>query len=251
MKKNIFIYLFIFVFIIFYSCQNKDNKLLKIIFLNDTLTSLAGQQPQLDIYTKEYAKKSQNILRFKIVNQTQQNYMFININKKSFPYKNYQIDFDNLIIKDADGTIAKKHFTTASKRIGFENVFYDNPALDSLRYLCDKEIIENLKKNAYKDSMWIRKSLYVQEHLVFLPAGETKYFETHVNLPYNFIPHSFYEAITLDKNKRYSAYLQFVSDTTNIFEYLPWDIKQTIKENNYVFFTDTLRSNWVPIKFVE
>jgi len=250
MKKQKFNYLIIFLFIIFFSCK-KNNKSLQIIFLNDTLTSFGGQRPELDIYSREYAEKSQNIIRFKIINSTQHNYMFININKISFPYKNYQVDFDNLIIKDASGNIAKKHFTSTSKRIGFENVFYDEPALDSLRYMCDKEVIGNFIKNGYKDSIWIRKSLYVQEYLIFLPAGETKYFETHVNLPYNFIPYSFYEAITLDRNKKYSAYLQFVSDTTNINEYLPWDIKQTIKENNYVFYTDTLRSNWVPIKFVE
>jgi len=258
--KKLFVISLIFAF--FSYCARKNNNIsepdIELFLLNDSIVYFCPKGDKgscsynADYYfympkRKIYKKKSFNRLRFKITNNTPANYVLGGL-AKNFGLNNDRFQFNSLVNFELQDI-------TNSKVKSFQPAFF--PEITPVGWqqlrIADSVYLYGYKK-LYpandKGFLSIRKQLV--ETTVLLPAHSSLYFETFINLPLNDPAVFVSEDILLEKNKPYQMRLKFTTiDTTRLKRFLPWNIKQTIKENNYVFYTDILRSNWVPVKFVE
>ena len=198
----------------------------------------------LDDNYNNYFLKSKNIIKFKISNFSKNNYIIniscntdINIQDDSFPNKNYGLNLNNLnIINNNTNKLLQPHDAFVSEVLS-------SPKNHSISF--------NQKLN-YTDTKWNVKNEIISDKIIELAAGEIKYFETIVNLPYNKPSNGSFQSYILSSTEDYSASMKFCSNTTNIKKYLTWSQLKNIEENNYKLFHGTITSeNSVPIVFVD
>ena len=248
MKKTIIFLLFIIV-----SCssnQQKDD--LELTILNKELKAYCTDNycTKKAMYSKnnyeKYFEKSKNILRFKIVNNSKDNYLISTycINQycsgeKTFPNKRFGLDLHNLQIMD--------EVSTEVVTVGY--TFVD--IIQELPSFIDSLYVKNYNKNGYYDEKWIKKNIYLSEKFIKIPSGKTAFFETHVNIPYNKPSLGSLQSVKLSKNNKYSVSMVFDIDSIDIRGYLTWSQRKNLEENDYQIYHGKLGSNNIPLVFVE
>ncbi len=248
MKKILIILL-----IITTSCNsNQQKEDLELIILNKNLKSYCADNnctPTV-MYSKnnyeKYYKKSNNILKFKIVNNSKNNYLISTYcvnqycsEEESFPNKRFGLDLHNLQIMDE---VSREVVT-----VGFSFV----TTIPGLPSFIDSLYIKNYNKNGYYNEKWIRKNIYLSEKFIKIPSGKTAFFETHVNIPFNKPSLGSLQTVKLSKKNKYSVSMIFNIDSTDIRGYLTWSQQKNLEENDYQIYHGTIKSNTVPLIFVE
>jgi len=237
--------------LILYSCQQKEEGNLTILNLNNNLKAycIDDECSKDALYLNEnyanFFKKSNNIVRFKIINNTSNNYFLkiSNINnplfeEQSFPNILYGLDLKNLqIINDSTKEVIKS-YSMLNQEV---NITKDK----------DSTLLKMYNKLGYiNNNDWITINKNLSKRIILIPSKQSIFFETAVNLPFNRPYRSVSQGILLNKKNKYSAQVILYSDTTNIKKYLTWSQLKNIEENNYKLFHGTITSeNSVPIVF--
>jgi hypothetical protein len=236
--------------VICYSCKNNSKNDIELGFLNKNLKAycIKGDCTYKAAYNFEnYKKKSVNKVRFKIKNNSHNNY-YINtycINEyatkgctyqESFPDVSFGLSLNNLLIRDNNKIITSDYIFQKELFIETECSNYN----DSL-------LFKRYHSLGYKNDAQNYINYNVTKNLIKIRAGETLYFETYINLPFNNS-----QFVKLSPDKKYTASLTFYADTTNLKKVLTWAQLKDIEENNYKLYQGTITStNSIPIVFVE
>jgi hypothetical protein len=260
MKNWNFKYLIIFI-MFFCSCEKDKKNDLEIKILNENINCVENLN-NYELYNKSlkfdkrYIEKSINIVKYQIKNNSEKKYLIIldqssfenlHINDTLFRNKYILNNSLNLVLSDglknANCHLSRLHFDGKNSKNHNFNIYYN--LKDSIK--CEIGNYLNGQKSFYEN---IKTFDIVNNYKVIYP-GETKYFSTLVNLPisnyrYSTLPFAF----KLDKKTNYKASI-FLSNNKNItYKNLPSDIRKEVKENNYIIFDGTIKSNKVPVKMV-
>jgi hypothetical protein len=115
---------------------------------------------------------------------------------------------------------------------------------DSLKY--------EMSNTYLKEKVSIDKlSFYREMSYIVIHPGETKYFTYYRTLPVytqNFDSHYMY---FLNPNEKYYCELSLYNDSEALKKYLTINQSKEINDNNYVLFNGVIKSNRIPIKFVD
>ena len=249
MKKTIIFLLFVIV-----SCSSNQQKNdLELTILNKELKAYCTDDycTKEAVYSKNnyelYFEKSNNIIRFKITNNSNKNYLISTYcvnrhcsERKSFPNRRFGLDLHHLqITNEANKEIITMYDTFGCMVTGLPNF------IDSL-------YVKNYNKNGIYDEKWIKNNIYLSEKIIIIPSNETKYFETHVNIPFNEPSLGLLQSVILSKSNKYSVSMIFDIDSIGVRGSLTWSQLKNIKENDYQIYHGTLKSiNSVPLKFID
>ncbi len=240
MKKKIT--LFVLFCIILLSCNSnlkKDD--LELVILSDKLNAFCADSdgnicnPEWRSDKPDYDSISNSTLRFKILNRSKYNYMI-----NSFYF------FSKIKQGKASLNILSIQENETKKVLEIRESFLHGNWKEPLYF-------NDYKKNGYASLgyLWIDRNRVIAETNIKIAAGETIFFETHLNIPVN-KTRFLIEGVKLNKDKKYSATLKLKCDTTNIKKHLTWSQLKNIEENNYKLFNGTIISeNSVPIEFVD
>ena len=232
-----------------FSCTEK--KSIELTILNNSLNVYKPKDTthgRITISKEDYKKKANNIIQFKIENNTSETYLLISSNKTNlyFPETFKSLGFENLVFFDENGEYPGVVNTSASGK----ELFYD--------YLTFSDIV---KKDYYngigysnKSNSWINTNENIVKSTIKIHPGETLYFET-----YTFLPYKWNEltgdlgGIDFDYDKKYCSKLEFnFFELNEIKDFLTDIQKDEIKKNNYRVFSGKLTSkNQVPVEFIE
>ncbi len=226
------------------SCINPEDKELEIELLNKKFyTSHINED-----FSKSL-KKVDNIVRFRIKNNTDKNYL-LNLycfndfrkgcsNQNSFPQEYCGLDMNNLIIRE----IKKK------KPLKVVEFFGDEPIVIIKNESFTDSIINNkLNLMGYTDEKWNYSNRHLSNNIIYIKAREIKYFETYLSLPISKENSQYIRPLI---SEDYEAFLFFNSDSTDVKKYLNWYQVKNIIDNKYIFYHGLLESNSIPVSFKE
>jgi len=247
MKRLIFILLYTFLI----SCNHRVDEEVTLELLNDKLYSYDYDAVKFNqeeiIYDSTYVKKSLNIVRYKITNQSKKSiafffrqYEYFNTDEidseltKKFEGFGLSIFHNNKVI---DGShITYQSFPTnnwdeiiKSKKSTFYGIIDFYEALNKFK-------LANQKDNHFSDLK--------RQYFVLFP-GQSKHFVTAVNLPLR-MPYDFGWLSKIEFDKAYTARVSLRVFKQNSKE-LPKFIQDEIEENKYHIFDGELYSNKVPL----
>lgn len=212
------------------SCNNK--KSMELTIVNDELTTIVLNGN--DSISEGY----KNILIYKLTNNSDKTYYFnLNVQSKLLvnlsPFKLKYIPINNGGICFTD----KKNDTlTIGSRIGF------NP------FPFHKEFILNQEKRASEFGYNINGLGIINNNNFIIHPNETLYFEELIYLPKN--DKVQYNEVNFDNKKKYCASIFLYSDSTRYKNVISKADLNTIKENNYEVFNGIIKSNQIPIRFI-
>jgi hypothetical protein len=238
LKKNLkFIMKYSFVLFFYFfltSCINKKNDL-ELIILNEEIISCD--------YNEKYnedtnASNSINIIKYKLVNNSNTTYYFNKNYREVYKMSNYLVgllDDQNTVFIDENSNTAKPTFSCK----------YPTDSMNIYTSFHDKFEEQKAKSLGYKSG-----KLPLNNNFTIHP-GETLYFEYFINLSNDKFGNN-ESRITFNKEKRYMMKVQIYSDSKNNKNTISFSDLKTIETNNYKIFNGIISSkNEVPLKFVK
>lgn len=229
------------IFIIFISCNNKNNNHLELEILNKNIVSLQNRDNFKYLFENmkdsNVVNKSKTVIVYKLTNYSDLTYYFnMNFNSK------FESKINGIPLKVGDLCVYEneKNEVVKINTYRINRIFNENDCIN-----------KNFKISRFLDYSMDFYSPYIQEQSNFIiHPNETLYFEWFVNLPYG---NEFQNAyLKLDKSKKYYARMIMFSDSVNYKKSLSRTTLKTIKENKYEIYHGIIESkNKVPIKILE
>lgn len=225
--------------LIFYGCKKEEGKV-EIQILNKEVHSLDKDFKGGFYLTDEETKKSQNIIRFKLINNTD--------HKQILVFNPFDSALSNLMpeLKGANGKI-KKYSP------GIRD-FFDDPDYTSY-FNCKFSTWEDITVN-YKNIGIKEVDIYMdyRHNNILLYPGEERIIETIIYLP---LLSTYYNRFASGSTKFYGIKeddLFCLTYNTNPLRYkrsLPdWELKQ-LNDKGIHFYNDTIKSNYIPIRLIK
>lgn len=220
----------IFLIILFSSCNKPNKKNLELLVENDT------------IINKGLMDTCINVIKFSIRNNSDKTYYINNLDNHKLKPINIGIYSDgiNIYISDQNGEIIKSDFSH------FKGDEYSECAAFNFWRTADmyeRKLGYNRRVDYFRNAGFRN---------FFIHPNQIMYFEHPIDLSGSIgLEIARIGYADLDKNKKYYAKVSFASDSSMYKSTLPRDILKTIKANNAEVFSGRLESDKIPIKFVK
>lgn len=239
---------FVLLFILIISCSGTKNNV-ELTIINKEVYSLPFDdsifQRPLELQ-KEFKKKSLNKIKYKLVNNTDNTLYLVEKKHNLSNYLNlYGLTLESINILDVNNSKMRigNSFTEQTN-----NNFLSEKYGDTLKY----EFYEKLDyKN--KTSYWKDVNFYITKNIIKIYPKEEIYFETYIMLPQTWNSHiGDFSSIYIKKEATYKFQLNFqFMKKEEVLKYLTDSQLKNIKENNYKIFEGELKSQKIPVKFID
>lgn len=225
--------------LIFCGCKKEEGKV-EIQILNKEVHSLDKEFKGDFYFTNEEIKKSQNIIRFKLINNTDY--------KQILVFNPFDSALSNLMpeVKGANGEIKKYSPGIRDFFNDPEYIAYSNCMLNTW-----EDITVNYKNMGIKE---VDIYMDYRQNNILLYPGEERIIETIIYLP---LLSAYYNrfasgSIKFYGIKEYDLFcLTYKTYPLRYKRSLPdWELKQ-LNDKNILFYDDTIRSNYIPIKLIK
>ncbi|WP_294736868.1 hypothetical protein [uncultured Flavobacterium sp.] len=236
------------VFILLVSCASKQVDSVKLEVLN-TEVYYSGNSDEYRYKSEKSRKNSQNIITYRLINNTKENLAFIVNSDEIYPSVELMKDIDGISFNINDET--NKSITFSNPLVTF---IEDKCTGCNLEYFVYKDSIRSEKERliGFKETYnWSQIDKYVKG-IFILHSGESKTFKTIINFPiikeinssFGKIP-IYYENLTENHN----MVLYYGSDSKLLEEILPEYLMEDLKNNNTKLFNGIITAK--ALQFVE